>query len=184
MPTAASNDQTYRSLPCPNGCCLSAGRRERRNAVSSSTSVTESPTECAASDSSAADPVNRPAKALSTAMPTLAASARRTVTTLSSAAGEAACSGMADAGEDRLRLRHGQRAAVAGERAAAGTLQAPAVDQPAGVDRRPAEIADEPRDHRLGLGVVPSVEERQRLRALPPRADGPGRQAGGTPHPA
>src|SRR2546423_1406452 len=147
MPTAASSDQTYRSLPCPNGCCLSPGRRERRNAVSSSTSVTESPTECAASDSSAADPVNRPAKALSTAMPTLAASARRTVTTLSSAenatvaaaggAGdeaEAACSGMADAGEDRLRLRHGQRAAVAGERAAR-TLQAPAVDQPAGLGR-------------------------------------------------
>src|SRR5438270_6197708 len=176
MPTAASSDQTYRSLPCPNGCCLSAGRRERRNAVSRSTSVTESPTECAAADSSAADPVNRPANALSTAMPTLAASASRTVAALSPAPGcsaggagdeaGAACSGMADAGEDRLRLRHGQRAAVAGARAAAGPLQAPAVDQPAGVDRRPAQVADQPGDHRLGLVVVPGVEERQRFGVL------------------
>src|SRR5690348_16884391 len=89
MPTAASSDQTYRSLPCPNGCALSAGRRDRRSAVSRSTSVTESPTECAASDSSAADPVTRPAIALSTAMPTFAASARSTVTELSDGAGPA-----------------------------------------------------------------------------------------------
>src|SRR4051812_31808529 len=83
MPTAASSDQTYRSLPCPNGWALSAGRTDRRNAVSRSTSVTESPTEWAASDSSAADPVNSPAIVLSTAIPTFAASARRTVTELS-----------------------------------------------------------------------------------------------------
>src|SRR2546425_11575862 len=122
MPTAASSDQKYRSLPCPNGCSLSAGRLDRRSAVSSSTSVTESPTECAASDSSAADPVNTPAIALSTAMPTLTASASTTVTELSA---EGAGSAMADVGEDRLRLAHRQRAAVPGERSAARTLKAP-----------------------------------------------------------
>jgi hypothetical protein len=83
MPTAASSDQKYLSLPCPNGCARSAGRAERRSAVSSSTSVTESPTEWAASDSSAAEPVNSPANAFNAAMPTLAARASRTVSRLS-----------------------------------------------------------------------------------------------------
>src|SRR4051812_46159869 len=129
MPTAASSDQTYRSLPCPNGCALSAGRRDRRSAVRSSSSVTESPTEWAASDSSAADPVNSPAIVLSTAMPALAASASRTVAELSdvpvpadgpgAAAGaddaEADGSATADVHEDGLRLLHRQRAAVPGE---------------------------------------------------------------------
>src|SRR6266511_3458485 len=87
MPTAASRDQKYRSLPYPNGWRRSAGRWERRSAVSKSTSVTESPTEWAASDSSAADPVSSPANAFSTAMPTLAASASRTVRRLSDCGG-------------------------------------------------------------------------------------------------
>src|SRR6266571_5237775 len=162
MPTAASSDQKYRSLPCPNGCSLSAGRLDRRSAVSSSTSVTESPTECAASDSSAADPVNRPASAFSTAMPTLTASASTTVRTLSED-----CSGMA--GEDRLRFGTGQRMAVPGEHAA-GTPLPGALDKPAGVDGYTAEVADETGDHRLGGRVVAGEEERERFGVLVQRA--------------
>src|SRR2546421_8939622 len=141
MPTAASSDQKYRSLPCPNGCRRSAGRRDRRSAVSSSTSVTESPTEWAASDSSAADPVSSPASALSTAMPTLTASATRTVPTLSAGAGSA----IAVAGEDRLRLGPRERVVVPGQYPARAGPPA-ALDQPAGVDRRPAQVADQPGD--------------------------------------
>src|SRR5882757_11023269 len=115
IPTAASKDQKYRSLPWPNGWRRSAGRRDRRSAVSSSTSVTESPTECADSDSSAAEPVTRPANALSTAMPTLAANASTTVTTLSDeprsgwAEGtDVAAEDSGMGGEDRFGLVHRQ----------------------------------------------------------------------------
>src|SRR2546430_16246015 len=174
MPTAASNDQTYRSLPCPNGWRLSAGRCERRRAVSSSTSVTGSPPEWAASDSSAADPVNRPASALRTAMPTLAARASTTVSTLSEDTYEAEDSAMSS--EDGRGLGPGQRPAVPGERAATRTLQSTALDEPAGVDRRAAQVADQPGDHPLGRVVVPGEEERERFGVFAQRTQGRDRQ--------
>src|SRR5438067_952490 len=161
MPTAASNDQKYRSLPCPNGCCRSAGGRGRRGAVSSRTSVTESPTECAASDSSAAEPVNRPASVFMTAMPTLTASATSTVTTLSGC--DVDWSAMA--GEERLRLGTGERVVVSGQHTAGGP-PAGAFDEAAVVDGYPAKVADQAGDHRLGGRVVTGEVQRQRFGAV------------------
>src|SRR5437764_7498761 len=156
MPTAASNDQKYRSLPCPKGCALSAGRRDRRSAVSSSTSVTESPTECADSDSSAADPVNSPASALRIAMPTLTTSAITTVRRLS----EGCSSGMA--GQQCLRLGPRQRMVVSGEYPAGRPLLR-AFDEAAGVDRYRAEIPDQAGHDGLRGRVISGEVQRERF---------------------
>src|SRR5262249_57816653 len=82
----ASSDQKKRSLPYPKGCTGSAGRVDRRSAVSSSNSVDVSPAECAASDSSAADPDSSPATSFITPTAALASSAGSTVKTLPLAA--------------------------------------------------------------------------------------------------
>jgi len=81
-PRAANSDQTYASRPWPNGCCGSAGRCERRLAMSRKTSLPASAQECAASASSEAEPVMTAAADLASAMSRLAANATTTVTKL------------------------------------------------------------------------------------------------------
>jgi hypothetical protein len=81
--TAAMSDQKNRTLPYPNGCRRSAGRSECRSAASNSPSVVVSATECAASASMAADPVNNPATAFITAIAALTVNATTTVRVLS-----------------------------------------------------------------------------------------------------
>jgi hypothetical protein len=81
---AAISAQTKLSLPCPNGCCSSAGLSPRRSATYRKTSVTVSASEWAASDSIAAEPDSMPATSLAAAITRLATPARITVPTLSS----------------------------------------------------------------------------------------------------
>ena len=87
VPVAASRAHRYAALPCPNGWSASAGRDPRRSATKSSTSVSVSAKECAASESTAADPLSTPATALATAMARLARPATMTVPVLSGRSG-------------------------------------------------------------------------------------------------
>src|SRR5215472_8599179 len=83
VPAAASRAHRYAALPCPNGWFSSAGRDPRRSATKSRTSVSVSASECAASDSIAADPLRTPATAFAAAIARLTRPATTTVPVLS-----------------------------------------------------------------------------------------------------